>query len=80
MFSLQHCFTATTSPFSLLGECRQSYRRSTLSHNSPQLGAIRTATKRAGGTVHNHGGSAGKRLGLKKFSGKRVVHQQLVQH
>ena len=32
-------------------------------------GAIRTATKRAGGTVHNHGGSPGKRLGVKKFSG-----------
>jgi len=32
-------------------------------------GAIRTATKRAGGTVNNHGGSPGKRLGLKKFSG-----------
>ena len=33
-------------------------------------GSIRTATKRAGGTVRNHGGSPGKRLGLKKFSGK----------
>ena len=32
-------------------------------------GAVRTATKRAGGTVHNHGGSPGKRLGVKKFSG-----------
>jgi hypothetical protein len=30
---------------------------------------VRTATKRAGGTVHNHGGSPGKRLGIKKFSG-----------
>lgn len=45
-----------------------------------QLGAIRTATKRAGGTVHNHGGSAGKRLGLKKFSGKRVVAALPVYH
>jgi hypothetical protein len=34
------------------------------------LGAVRTATKRAGGTVKNHGGSPGKRLGLKKFSGR----------
>lgn len=34
------------------------------------LGAIRTATKRAGGTVRNHGGSPGKRLGVKKFSGE----------
>ena len=33
---------------------------------------MRTATKRAGGTVHNHGGSPGKRLGLKKFSGPCV--------
>ena len=33
------------------------------------LGSIRTATKRAGGTVANHGGSPGKRLGVKKFSG-----------
>jgi hypothetical protein len=32
-------------------------------------GSVRTATKRAGGTVRNHGGSPGKRLGLKKFSG-----------
>ena len=30
---------------------------------------MRTATKRAGGTVANHGGSPGKRLGVKKFSG-----------
>ncbi|KAJ4487733.1 hypothetical protein J3R30DRAFT_840138 [Lentinula aciculospora] len=35
------------------------------------LGAVRTATKRAGGTVANHGGSAGRRLGVKKFSGAR---------
>ncbi|KAG6910278.1 hypothetical protein DXG01_011675 [Tephrocybe rancida] len=34
-----------------------------------QCSSIRTATKRAGGTVHNHGGSPGKRLGVKKFSG-----------
>ncbi|KAF4576708.1 60S ribosomal protein L27 [Pleurotus pulmonarius] len=59
MFSLQHCFTATTSPFSLLG-------------------AIRTATKRAGGTVHNHGGSAGKRLGLKKFSDQYVIPGNII--
>jgi large subunit ribosomal protein L27 len=34
------------------------------------LGQVRTATKRAGGTIKNHGGSAGRRLGVKKFSGK----------
>jgi hypothetical protein len=33
------------------------------------LGSVRTATKRAGGTVRNHGHSPGKRLGVKKFSG-----------
>ncbi|CCM04717.1 uncharacterized protein FIBRA_06905 [Fibroporia radiculosa] len=37
------------------------------------LGAVRTATKRAGGTVSNHGGSPGKRLGVKKFSDEYVV-------
>lgn len=35
----------------------------------PLTGSIRTATKRAGGSVRNHGGSPGKRLGVKKFSG-----------
>jgi large subunit ribosomal protein L27 len=34
------------------------------------FGSVRTATKRAGGTVRNHGGSPGKRLGVKKFSGE----------
>ncbi|KAJ7905677.1 hypothetical protein B0H14DRAFT_2661127 [Mycena olivaceomarginata] len=37
------------------------------------LGSVRTATKRAGGTVHNHGGSPGKRLGVKKFSGPHLI-------
>ncbi|KAM5534047.1 hypothetical protein V8D89_012228 [Ganoderma adspersum] len=37
------------------------------------LGSIRTATKRAGGTVSNHGGSPGKRLGVKKFSDEYVI-------
>lgn len=32
-------------------------------------GSVRTATKRAGGSIRNHGGSPGKRLGVKKFSG-----------
>lgn len=34
---------------------------------------MRTAAKKAGGTVHNHGGSPGKRLGVKKFSGAPVT-------
>ncbi|KAJ7510035.1 ribosomal L27 protein-domain-containing protein [Mycena galericulata] len=38
------------------------------------LGSVRTATKRAGGTVHNHGGSPGKRLGVKKFSGWYLIN------
>ncbi|KAK1216368.1 54S ribosomal protein L2 mitochondrial [Marasmius sp. AFHP31] len=37
------------------------------------VGSIRTATKRAGGTISNHGGSPGKRLGVKKFSDEFVV-------
>ncbi|KAG6829639.1 hypothetical protein H0H92_003972 [Tricholoma furcatifolium] len=42
------------------------------------LGSIRTATKRAGGTVHNHGGSPGKRLGVKKFSDQPVVPGNII--
>jgi len=39
----------------------------------PVFVQVRTATKRAAGSTRNHGGSAGKRLGLKKFSNE-VVH------
>ncbi|KAF8809028.1 hypothetical protein BYT27DRAFT_7232411 [Phlegmacium glaucopus] len=42
------------------------------------LGAVRTATKRAGGTVHNHGGSPGKRLGVKKFSDQYVIPGNII--
>ncbi|EIW84952.1 hypothetical protein CONPUDRAFT_117264 [Coniophora puteana RWD-64-598 SS2] len=42
------------------------------------LGAVRTATKRAGGTVRNHGGSPGQRLGLKKFSDQFVEAGQII--
>ncbi|KAG6376206.1 ribosomal L27 protein-domain-containing protein [Boletus reticuloceps] len=42
------------------------------------LGSIRTATKRAGGTVRNHGGSPGKRLGLKKFSDQYVIPGNII--
>ncbi|KIK59603.1 hypothetical protein GYMLUDRAFT_44566 [Collybiopsis luxurians FD-317 M1] len=42
------------------------------------LGAIRTATKRAGGTVNNHGGSAGRRLGVKKFSDEYVIPGNII--
>lgn len=44
-----------------------------VSYSYSITGAVRTATKRAGGTVHNHGGSPGKRLGVKKFSGWFVI-------
>jgi len=42
------------------------------------LGSLRTATKRAGGTVHNHGGSPGQRLGVKKFSDEAVVPGSII--
>jgi len=42
------------------------------------VGSIRTATKRAGGTVHNHGGSPGKRLGIKKFSDQYVIPGNII--
>ncbi|KAJ3850744.1 ribosomal protein L27 [Lentinula lateritia] len=42
------------------------------------LGAVRTATKRAGGTVANHGGSAGRRLGVKKFSDEYVIPGNII--
>ncbi|KAF7778531.1 hypothetical protein Agabi119p4_2876 [Agaricus bisporus var. burnettii] len=42
------------------------------------LGSIRTATKRAGGTVQNHGGSPGKRLGVKKFSDQHVIPGNII--
>ncbi|KAI5124571.1 hypothetical protein M0805_003091 [Coniferiporia weirii] len=42
------------------------------------LGSIRTATKRAGGTVRNHGHSPGKRLGVKKFSDQAVIPGNII--
>lgn len=39
---------------------------------------MRTATKRAGGTVQNHGGSPGKRLGIKKFSDQSVIPGNII--
>ena len=67
---ISRCARVASSPFSLLG-------RSFLVQPTPVSltlcpGSVRTATKRAGGTVRNHGGSPGKRLGLKKFSGSAV--------
>jgi len=42
------------------------------------LGQIRTATKRAGGTVRNNGSSPGKRLGIKKFSDEPVIPGNII--
>ncbi|KAI0093973.1 ribosomal L27 protein-domain-containing protein [Irpex rosettiformis] len=42
------------------------------------LGAVRTATKRAGGTVRNHGGSPGQRLGIKKFAEQYVIPGNII--
>ncbi|KAK7693770.1 hypothetical protein QCA50_003342 [Cerrena zonata] len=42
------------------------------------LGAIRTATKRAGGSISNFGGSPGKRLGVKKFSDQYVIPGNII--
>ncbi|KAJ7174005.1 ribosomal L27 protein-domain-containing protein [Mycena crocata] len=42
------------------------------------LGSVRNATKRAGGTVNNHGGSPGKRLGVKKFSDQYVIPGNII--
>jgi len=42
------------------------------------FGAVRTATKRAGGTVANHGGSPGKRLGVKKYSDQYVIPGNII--
>ncbi|KAF8508396.1 ribosomal L27 protein-domain-containing protein, partial [Gautieria morchelliformis] len=42
------------------------------------LGQVRTATKRAGGTIRNHGGSPGKRLGVKKFSDEPVIPGNII--
>lgn len=42
------------------------------------LGAVRTATKRAGGSTRNSGGSPGQRLGLKKFSDQYVIPGNII--
>ncbi|KDQ60771.1 hypothetical protein JAAARDRAFT_190919 [Jaapia argillacea MUCL 33604] len=42
------------------------------------FGSVRTATKRAGGTVRNGGGSPGKRLGVKKFSDQYVIPGNII--
>ncbi|OCH93403.1 ribosomal protein L27 [Obba rivulosa] len=57
-----------------LARCVETSR--TAFHNV--LGSVRTATKRAGGTVANHGGSPGKRLGVKKFSNEYVIPGNII--
>lgn len=69
------CRDVARSSFSLLSLCWSHFRYFVyLIVLSVGLGFVRTATKRAGGTVHNHGGSPGKRLGVKKFSGEFFSH------
>jgi len=53
-------------------------RRPTPGVTASLLGQIRTATKRAGGTIKNHGGSAGRRLGVKKFSDEFVTPGSII--
>ncbi|KAF9014105.1 ribosomal L27 protein-domain-containing protein [Cyathus striatus] len=59
---------------SFLARCVQLTR----SPFSLALGSVRTATKRAGGTVKNHGGSPGKRLGVKKYSDQYVIPGNII--
>ncbi|KII88305.1 hypothetical protein PLICRDRAFT_124644 [Plicaturopsis crispa FD-325 SS-3] len=61
---------------SLFSFCSRGFIKSPFS--SLGLGSVRTATKRAGGTVHNHGGSPGKRLGVKKFSDQAVIPGNII--
>ncbi|KAJ7594296.1 ribosomal protein L27 [Mycena floridula] len=42
------------------------------------LGSIRTATKKAGGSGVNNHGTAGKRLGVKKFSDEYVIPGNII--
>ncbi|KAH8827017.1 ribosomal L27 protein-domain-containing protein [Flagelloscypha sp. PMI_526] len=46
--------------------------------SSTGFGAVRTATKKAGGTIRNNGGSPGQRLGLKKFSDEYVIPGNII--
>ncbi|KIP12279.1 hypothetical protein PHLGIDRAFT_27426 [Phlebiopsis gigantea 11061_1 CR5-6] len=61
--------------FFSLQKCLDQVRRPL---SSLGLGAIRTATKRAGGSTSNRGGSAGRRLGVKKFSDQYVIPGNII--
>ena len=58
-----------TTPFHSMVQLLIGRIKASLTFCFAGLGSVRTATKRAGGTVRNHGHSPGKRLGIKKFSG-----------
>ncbi|TRM62578.1 ribosomal L27 protein-domain-containing protein [Schizophyllum amplum] len=60
---------------SMFTRCVEAVSRNPFSFG---LGAVRTATKRAGGSVRNHGGSPGKRLGIKKFSDQYVIPGNII--
>ena len=55
-----------------------SASRLTSPTTSPLTTTIRTATKKAGGTVVNKADSPGQRLGIKKFGGERVWEQNIL--
>lgn len=82
-FSFARCFDLQKGPFSSLGESKgpnPCVGHPSHSPRPPGLGAVRTATKRAGGTVRNHGGSPGQRLGIKKFAGALQTRVPWPQH
>ncbi|KAI8449676.1 ribosomal L27 protein-domain-containing protein [Phakopsora pachyrhizi] len=46
--------------------------------NGINLEQVRTATKRAGGSTKNNRGSAGRRLGVKKYGGEKVHKGEII--
>ncbi|KAJ7046971.1 ribosomal L27 protein-domain-containing protein [Mycena alexandri] len=79
MAFLTRCLDAAfRSPFSILGKFKNFCCVSPRCTSKTVTGSVRTATKRAGGTVHNHGGSPGKRLGVKKFSDQYVIPGNII--
>lgn len=75
-------------PARIRRELRLTKIASCTADRTPQLGKlfesvfgqVRTATKRAGGVTRNHGGSAGRRLGVKKFTGEAPIQTSTAVH
>jgi hypothetical protein len=80
MFSMSVCDLHFISDSCLVADrlCQPPTRYAAAALNI--LGQIRTATKRAGGTIKNHGGTAGRRLGVKKFSGQLYTNNDSTVH